>query len=498
MSQRAWKSALLALHFAASFARTGSASCASDVGTARAERLAMHCRRVNTATQASCAAIDCLTLSTLVQAYCGAPKGRPALCGEYPALVTSKHTGIPPDLERIAATAAEDRQVLGPGLATLRETLTLVTSVAASVKSAKTTVEEEQKSFAQRATAAFNVHKRYKAVVASKASAQLAQAPKLLESVRTEFTAAATIGESLLKHTAELRDHERRLGASVRGADTVGGQINSYARDAINAALVMDDALRAGTQAGADAGALAHVKELRDPVTEGAKEAAKASAETTKLVRQTHVVAEVPAAYDWKDAEARASAADVTLKRKVDAVKRALAGLSGTSGNICDKPMLERAWKASGRTSASHGAGLVPVVLHTLDAKTLGQACPFLKATLGLSEGAPLPAGAGAQNVDVGSVTFADLGLEIMVLVDDPGKSPAGGSGPKCTPKGCGHTFFVNEGGGFTPASGSIVTPALAGFARRGVDIFAMLADAEWKLRRTPGKPSELVFSRAR
>ena len=126
----------------------------------------------------------------------------------------------------------------------------------------------------------------------------------------------------------------------------------------------------------------------------------------------------------------------------------------------------------------------MPVTLHTLDSKQLGTACPFLKATL------DAPGGAGAaRSVEVGFVPFDGLGLEILVLVD---------SGGKCGPGGCGHTFFVKDGGGFTKASGSIATRELIGFARKGVDVFAILAEAEWKLQRTPGKPPELVYLRAR
>jgi hypothetical protein len=490
MSRRAWKGAFLALHFGALLARTGAASCSNDVGKARADRMETHCQRVNTSTETSCAVVDCSTLSSVVQAFCGNPQGRPALCGEYPALVVSKPVGIPPDLERIASTVAEDRQVAGAGVPTMRETLALVTSVAASVKSSKTTVGTEQQSFNQRSTAASSIYKRYKVAVDSKSAEQLAGAPKLLEAARTEFGAAASIGESLVKHTAEQREHERKLAASVRGGDTVALQINLYAKDAQNAGLVMVDALRSGAEANADADAMARAKALRDQVTEAAKDASKSATEATELARKSHLVAEMGPGYDWQGAESRAATADEAQKNKVDEVKRALAGLSGTSANLCDKAMLERAWKASGRTSATRGPGLVPVILHTLDSRTLGQACPFLKATLGPPEVAN---GAGTvtrpQNIEVGSVPFADLGLEVLVVID---------SGPRCSPHGCGHIFFVNEGGGFTAASGSIVTAELAGFARRGVDIFAILAEAEWKLQRTPGKPPELVFARAR
>ena len=482
--------ALLALHFGALLARTGEASCSTDVGKARADRMEMHCQRVNTSTQTSCAAIDCMTLSTLVQAYCGNPQGRPALCGEYPALVVSKYVGIPPDLERITSTVAEDREVTGASLPAMRNTLTLVTTLAASFKSSKTTVGAEQQSFTQRSTAASSLYKRYKAAVDSKSATQLAEAPKLLEAARTEFGVAASLGEALVKHTAEQRDNERKLLAAVHGGDAIALGINRYARDAQNAELIMDDALRAGAQAHADADAMARVKALRDQATEAAKDASKPATEATQLARKEHLLAEMGPGYDEKEAESRASTEDEALKKKADEVKRTLAGLSGTSANVCDKAMLERAWKTSGRTTTTHGAGLVPVVLHTLDTRTLGQACPFLKATLGPSEGANGPGAAkGPQNVDVGSVPFTDLGLEVLVLVD---------SGPRCDPHGCGHIFFVNEGGGFTAASGPIVTQELAGFARRGVDIFAILAEGEWKLQRTPGKPPELVFSRSR
>jgi hypothetical protein len=482
--------AFLALGIGTLFARTGAAACRDDVGAARAERMLMHCQRVNPSTQMSNAAMDCSTLSSLVQAFCGAPKGRPTLCGEYPAVVVSKYVGIPSDLERIAFTVAEDDQLSGAGIVTMRETFTLVTSMSTSVKSSKATVGAEQRAFAQHSTAASNGYKRYKAAVDSKSAGQLAQAPALLEAARTESSAAALIGESLVKHTAELREHERKLTAAVLSADAIASQVDMSAKDATNAGLVMDDALRSGAKAGADGDAMAQVKALRDQVTDVAKEAAKAATEATQLARKAHVLAAMGPGYNAQEAESEASAADDAQKKKVEELKRALAGLSGTSGNVCDRPMLERAWKASGRASTAHGAGLVPVVLHTLDAKTLGRVCPFLKATLGPSESASgTGAVAGAQNVDLGFVPFADLGLEILVLV---------ATGPKCDSHGCGHTFFVNEGGGFTAASGSIVTPELAGFARRGVDIFAMLKDAEWKLKRTPGKPAELVFSRAR
>jgi hypothetical protein len=425
----------------------------------------------------------------VVQAFCATPQGRPALCSEYPALVISKTAGIPPDLERIASTVAEDRQVAAAGVATMRDTLTLVTSVAASVKGAKSTITAEQQSFTRHAAAGSSIHKRYKAAVDSKSAAQLAEAPKLLDAARTEFGAAASAGESLIKHTAELREFERRLTAAVRGGDTIATGINLYAKDAKNAGLILDEALRSGAEAHADADAMARVKALRDEVMEAAKEAAKAAMEATELARRAHILAEMRPGYDAREAESRASTGDEAQKKKVDEVKRALGGLSGTAGNLCDKALLERSWKPSARTNATHGGGLVPVVLHTLDPRTLGQACPFLKPTLGPPDGASGTGAAARGNVDVGSVPFSDLGLEILVVID---------SGPKCNPRGCGHTFFVNEGGGFTAASGSIVTPELAGFARRGVDIFAMLADAEWKLQRTPGKPPELVFSRSR
>jgi hypothetical protein len=188
--------------------------------------------------------------------------------------------------------------------------------------------------------------------------------------------------------------------------------------------------------------------------------------------------------YDAKEAALAASTDDEALKKKVDDVKTALAGLSGTAGNLCDKALLERTWKASGKASTTRGDGLVPVVLHTLDSKQLGTACPFLKATLDLSGAADQP-----RDVEVGVVPFDDLDLEILVLVE---------SGAKCGAGGCGHTFFVKEGGGFAKASSSIATKELMGFARKGVDIFAILMEGEWKLRRTPGKPSELVYLRAR
>jgi len=69
MSRRAWKGAFLALHFGALFAKTGAASCGNDVGKARADRMEMHCQRVNTSTQSSCAVMDCPTLSSVVQAF---------------------------------------------------------------------------------------------------------------------------------------------------------------------------------------------------------------------------------------------------------------------------------------------------------------------------------------------------------------------------------------------------------------------------------------------
>jgi hypothetical protein len=450
----------------------------------------MHCERVNTSTATSCAAIDCGTLSSLVEGYCGNSKGRPALCDEYPARIVSKYVGIPEDLERIATTVAEDQLVASASVPTMRNILTLVTTVAASVKSTKTTVAAELLSFTQHSTAASATYKRYKAAVDSKSAAQLSEAPKLLEAARSDFAAAAALGESLVKRTAELREHERKLTASVRGGDTIAREINLYASDANNAALVMADALRSGAAANADAEPMAHVKALHDQAVQAAKDAAKAAKEADDLTRKAHLLAEMPAGYDVKDAESRASAADEAQKRKLDEVKRTLAGLSGTSANLCDKPMLERAWKASAKTSPAHGEGLVPVVLHTLDPRTLGQACPFLKASLGSSGNASGPATPSApQSVDIGLVPFTDLDLEILVLVE---------SGPKCDSNGCGYTFFVNQGGGFIKASGAVVTPALAGFARRGVDIFAILASAEWKLERAPGKPPELVFSRAR
>jgi hypothetical protein len=489
MSRRAWKGAFLVLYIGVSFAKTGAASCAADVGKARADRMQMHCERVNFSSPTSCAAVDCLTIASLVQAFCATPHGRPTLCGEYPALVLSKPTGIPPDLERIAATAAEDRQVTSGSAGRMRDTVTLVTTLAASVKTSKAKVVAERQSFTQRTTAASAARKRYKADVDSKSAPQLAEAPKLLEAARTEFAAASSVGESLIKHTAELREYERQLGAALRGADNIALAINRYAEDAKNAALVMNDALVTGAKADGDA--MARVKALRDQVTDGAKEAEKAATEATGLARKAHTVAELGPGYDWKEAESQAAADDEALKKKVDEVKHALSALSGTSGNLCDKQMLERMWKASGSPRAAHAEGLVPVVLHTLDAKTLGEACPFLKATIAPA-GAPKspPAGAsGTGNVELGFVPFADLGLEILVLVE---------SGPKCGPRGCGYTLFVNEGAGFTRASSGLITTELVGFARKGVDIFAELSDAEWKLQKTPGKPSEFVFSRPR
>ncbi len=450
----------------------------------------MHCQRVNTSPQSSCVTLDCSTLSSIVQAFCGNPQGRPALCEEYPALVVSKPAGIPPDLERIMTTVAEDGQVAGPGVARVRETFALVTSTVASVENSTNTISAEQRSFSQRSTAASAAHKRYKVAVDSKSAAQLAEAPKLLEAARTEFGAAASVGESLVKHTAELRQYERTLAASVHGADDLARQINLYAKDAKNAGLVMDDALRSGTKAQADADAMARVKAFRDEAMAAAKETAKSAAEATQLSRKAHTIAEMGPGYDAKEAESRSSKEDEALKNKLDEVKRALAGLSGTAGNLCDRSMLERTWKASGKASTVRGDGLVPVVLHTLDAKLLGTACPFLKATFVPSEAASGPgAASGARNLDVGFVPFADLGLEILIVGD---------SGAKCGSDGCERTFFVSEGGGFAKASSPIVTRELVGFARKGVDVFAIMAEAEWKLRRTPGKPSELVYLRGR
>jgi hypothetical protein len=490
MQHRTWKGALLALHLAVLVAKPGAASCSQDVGKARAERMEMHCQRVDTSQQGSCAAIDCGTLSSLVQAFCANPHGRPALCGEYPAVVLSKPVGIPDDLERIMTTVAEDLQVAGPGAARMRDTFTLVTSLAANVKTAKATVDAEQQSFNKHSTAASAGEKRYKAAVDSKSATQLAQAPKLLEAARTEFEAAVGAGESLVEHTAVLRDYERKLVASVQGGDKVAFEINLYAKDAKNAELVMDDALRSGAQAQADADSLARVKAFRDQAKDAAKETAKSATEATQLARKAHTLAGMGTGFDAKEAESQASKDDEALKKRLDELKRALAGLSGTAGNLCDRPLLERTWKASAKTNTSHVDGLVPVVLHTLDAKALATACPFLKATLGPSEPAS-GSGAveGARNVEMGFVPFKDLGLEILVLVD---------SGAKCAPDGCGHTFFVNEGAGFAKASKSIATRELVGFARKGVDVFAIMAAAEWKLKRTPGKPSELVYLRAR
>jgi hypothetical protein len=412
------------------------------------------------------------------------------LCGEYPAVVLSKPVGVPADLERIMNTVAEDLQVAGPGAARMRDTFTLVTSVSANVKSSKATVDAEQKSFDQHSTAASAADKRYKVAVGSKSAAQLAEAPKSLETARTEFEAAVSAGESLLKHTAELRDHQRTLVASVQGGDEIALEVNLYAKDAKNAELVMDDALRSGAQAQADADAMARVKAFRDQAKDAAKETAKSATEVTQLARKAHAVAEMGPGYDAKEAESEASKIDEALKKRVDELKRALAGLSGTAGNLCDRAMLERTWKASTRASASHVDGLVPVVFHSLDLKQLGTACPFLRSTLGPSESASGSGTVeGARSIDLGFVPFKDLGLEVLVLVD---------SGPKCTPNGCGHTFFVNEGAGFAKASNPIVTRELVGFARKGVDVFAIMSAAEWKLRRTPGKPSELVYSRAR
>jgi hypothetical protein len=490
MRHRTWKGALLALQFGALLARTGGASCSNDVGKARAERMAMHCQRVNTSQQGSCAAIDCGTLSSLVQAFCAIPKGRPALCSEYPAVVLSKPVGIPADLERIMNTVAEDLQVAAPGAARMRDTFTLITSVAANVKSSKATVDAEQKSFDQRSTAAAAAYKRHKAAVDSKSAAQLAEAPKLLEAARTEYEAAVTVGESLVKHTAELRDYGRTLTASVEGGDRVASEINLYARDAKNAELVMEDALRSGAQAQADSDSMARVKAFRDQAKDAANETAKAATEVTQLSRKAHTLAEMGPGYDAKELESQASKNDEALKKKLDELKHSLAGLSGTAGNLCDRAMLERSWKASPRTSTSRVDGLVTVSMHTLDAKQLGTACPFLKSTLGSSEPASgSGAGEGARSFDMGFVPFKDLGLEILVLVD---------SGAKCSADGCGHTFFVNEGSGFAKASSPIVTRELVGFARKGVDVFAIMTAAEWKLRRAPGKPSELVYLRAR
>src|SRR5262245_39694611 len=90
VSRRAWKGRAMVLQFGGFFERTGAASCSNDVGKARADRMAMHCRRMNTGVPASCLTTDCSALSSVVQAFCTAPKGRPALCSEYPALVVSK------------------------------------------------------------------------------------------------------------------------------------------------------------------------------------------------------------------------------------------------------------------------------------------------------------------------------------------------------------------------------------------------------------------------
>ncbi len=478
------------MHFALLVAKPGAASCSQDVGKARADRMEMHCQRVNTSQPGSCAAIDCGTLSSLVQAFCANPHGRPALCGEYPAVVLSKPVGIPDDLERIMTTVAEDLQVAAPGAARMRDTFTLVTSLAANVKSAKATVEAEQQAFNQHSSAASAGEKRYKVAVDSKSAAQLAEAPKLLEAARTEFDAALSAGESLVKHAAELHGYERTLVASVQGGDEIALEINLYSKDAKNAEMVMEDALRSGAQSHADADSMARVKAFRDQARDAAKETAKSATEATQLARKAHTLAEMGPGFDAKEAEAQASKDEEALKKKLEELKRALAGLSGTAGNLCDRPLLERTWKASTRKSTLHVDGLVPVVLHTLDAKALGMACPFLKAALGPSESA---AGSGAveaaRSVDLGFVPFKDLGLEILVLVD---------SGAKCSADGCGHTFFVNEGGGFARASKSIPTRELVGFARKGVDVFAIMAAEEWKLRRTPGKPSELVYLRAR
>lgn len=489
MRHRTGMGALLVLHFGALLAKAGGASCSQEVGQARADRMQMHCQRVNTSQPGSCAAIDCGTLSSLVQAFCAVPQGRPALCSEYPAVVLSKPVGIPADLERIMNTVAEDLQVAGPGAARMRDTFTLVASVAANVKSSKATVDAEQKSLDQHSTAASAADKRYKVAVDSKSAAQLAEAPKLLETARTEFEAAVSAGESLVKHTAELRDYQRTLVASVQGGDKVALEINLYAKDAKNAELVMDEALRSGAQAQADADAMARVKAFRDQAKDAAKETAKSATEATQLARKAHTLAEMGPRYDAKEAESEASKDDDALKKRVDELKHALAGLSGTAGNLCDRAMLERTWKAATRASTTHIDGLVPVVLHSLDPKQLATACPFLKSTLGPAEAASGSDTEGTRSVDMGFVLFKDLGLEVLVLVD---------SGAKCTPNGCGHTFFVNEGGGFAKASSPIVTRELVGFARKGVDVFAIMSAAEWKLRRTPGKPSELVYLRAR
>ena len=294
----------------------------------------------------------------------------------------------------------------------------------------------------------------------------------------------------MLKHTAELRDSEHKLTAAVRGGDTIAQGIEHYAKDATNAELVMNDALRSGAAAHADADAMTRVKTFRDLASDAAKDAAKLGKEAAELARKAHVLSEMGPTYNAHEAESRASAEDEALKKKVDEVKKTLAGLSGTSSNLCDKPMLERSWKASARPTPARAEGIVPVVLHTVDSRALGKACPFLKATLGISEAPNAPSATTVlPNVDVGFVPFSDLNLEILVLVE---------AGPKCDAKGCGHTFFVNEGGGYVAASGPIATPELAGFARKGVDIFAMLAQAEWKLHRAPGKPPEFVFLRAR
>src|SRR5262249_1052342 len=118
------------------------------------------------------------------------------------------------------------------------------------------------------------------------------------------------IGESLIKHTAELRGHERRLFAAVRGADNIASLINLYARDAKDAGIVMDDALRTGATAQADADAMARVKALRDPVAEAAKDVAKPATEAADLARKAHTLAEMGPGYSAQDAESQASTED--------------------------------------------------------------------------------------------------------------------------------------------------------------------------------------------
>src|SRR5262245_15225577 len=163
MSRRAWKWAFLVAVFGGLCGRTSAAACGNDIGAARADRMAMHYQRVNPSMQMSSAAMDCSTLSSTIQAFCGTSRDRPTYCGEYPALVLSKPTGIPPDLERIASTVAEDDQLSKKRISTMRDTFTVVTSLSTSVKGSKATTSAEQRSFAQRSTAGTSAAKRYRA-----------------------------------------------------------------------------------------------------------------------------------------------------------------------------------------------------------------------------------------------------------------------------------------------------------------------------------------------